>query len=135
MKPIGAVHTNSRTVSGIIILPRREHLIADAEKRISYLKIVTPKRLRSQPVDNSDTAHAISTKHYVYKSGTLQDGTGAIKQKIPLDQRDYSDAAARHTKLVSVMLSFAILFLRYNLKNNCILSATTSAFYGSRYDY
>ena len=71
-------------------------MLAEAEAKLSYLKIVTPKRSRSREAEQTGTTH------YVYKEGKLQDGAGEVIQRIPLDQRNYTDAAARHQKLVSV---------------------------------
>ena len=70
-------------------------MLADAESRLSYLKIVTPKRSQSQAVSAKDTARSIGTKHYVYKDGGLKAGSGEVVQRIPLDQRNYTDAASR----------------------------------------
>ena len=77
-----------------------DELVREAEAKISYLKIVTPRsnRAGTAAVGGATSDGASGVKHYVYtgKEGggaTLVHGPGA-NTKIPLDQRDYSHAQA-----------------------------------------
>eukprot|EP00937_MAST-01D_sp_MAST-1D-sp2_P004048 g4048.t1 len=73
-------------------------LVRKAEETVSYLKIVTPK---SKFEGSGKRAGAdAGTKQYVYTKDGVLEGAAAATAKIPLSDRDYSDAVQRHTRSV-----------------------------------
>ena len=79
-----------------------DELIREAEAKISYLRIVTPKSNLSGGV-RSREQDAASEKHYIYTGkdgGSRVEGPGVGGSKTPISQRDYSDARAQATRSI-----------------------------------
>ena len=78
-----------------------DDLIREAEAKISYLRIVTPKSNGSRITRPGDDAAGV--KHFVYtgKDGSSRvDGPGVGGSNTPISQRDYSDAQAQATRSI-----------------------------------
>jgi hypothetical protein len=66
----------------------------EAQSKIGYLKMITPRDKRSKV--------GADAGRFVYeKSGSSAEGSGTIKVGIPVEMRNYTDAAARHQQLMN----------------------------------
>jgi hypothetical protein len=70
----------------------RGEMLKAAESKLSYLKMVTPRRPQSQT----------GSQTYVYQAGSggVAEGKARMVEKIALSQRDHSDSRARHESLM-----------------------------------
>jgi hypothetical protein len=72
----------------------REELLQEAQSKIGYLKMVTPRDKRSK--------NGVDTGRFVYdKNGIAAEGNGKIRNGIPVEMRNYTDAAAKHQQLMN----------------------------------
>ncbi|OQS06143.1 hypothetical protein THRCLA_20431 [Thraustotheca clavata] len=84
------IRTEFRTHKDVATAEELDQLLRKAQSKISYLKIVTPKRSASSRLGN----------HFVYKNGQRYDGSEAIADGAKVKTQDYNEMMKKHVQLV-----------------------------------